>query len=102
MKFGDRAALKLERSYPMLHKVPTTPERNRELAEIHNTARRLGMSEFARRALQYSVTGKESALLMTATERRAVIDELERTCRTPVPAPLVVSDEEALAILGGY
>jgi phage gp16-like protein len=82
--------------------VPTTPERNRELAEIHNAARRLGMSEFARRALMYEVTGKESALLMNVAERRAVIDELERTCRQPAPAPLVVSDEEALAILGGY
>jgi hypothetical protein len=86
----------------MLHKVPTTPERNRELAEIHNTARRLGMSEFARRALMYEVTGKESALLMTATERRAVIEELERTRRQPAPlSPADYSDAACLDILNG-
>lgn len=79
--------------------VPTTPERNAELAAIHATARRLGMSEFQRRALQYDVTGKESCLLMSAEERRAVIDELERIPAKPAPR-LVVSDEEALAILG--
>ncbi len=81
--------------------VLTNPQRNRDLAEIHSQARRLGMSEFQRRALQYDVTGKESCLLMSAEECKAVITELERTCIQPAPR-LEVSDEEALDILGGY
>ena len=73
--------------------------RNRELGQIHGTARRLGMSEFQRRALQYDVTGRESCLEMSQSERQAVIDELYRVKVTPAPVE-VVTDEEALEILG--
>ena len=83
------------------HKPATIPERNADLATIHQTARDLGMSEFARRALQFEITGKESALLMTATERRQVISalEAEATSRRPAP-PEAVTDAQALEILG--
>ena len=74
-------------------------QRNKELGAIHGTARKLGMGEFQRRALQYEVTGKESCLEMSAEERQAVIDELHRVKVTPAPAQ-VVTDEEALEILG--
>ncbi len=73
--------------------------RNKDLAAIHGTARRLGMGEFQRRALQYDVTGRESCVEMNAAERAAVIEELNRMKVTPRPAE-VVTDEEALEILG--
>ena len=73
--------------------------RNKELGAIHGTARKLGMGEFQRRALQYEVTGKESCLEMNEVERRAVIDELNRTKVQPHPVE-IVTDEEALEILG--
>ena len=57
--------------------VPTTLERNRDLAKIHACARNLGMSEFQCRALQFDVTGTESCLYMSAEERAAVIAELQ-------------------------
>jgi phage gp16-like protein len=81
--------------------VPTTPERNRDLAKIHAAARRQGMSEFVYRSTLYEVTGKESALLMTAEERRTVIDELNK----PAPAPKYADDDcsdEAMLVLLGY
>lgn len=84
----------------MLHRPSTTPDRNHDLATIHATARKLGMSEFQRRAVQYDVTGKESCLLMSAAERQAVISELERTRIQPRPVEYV-SDAEAQSILDG-
>ena len=84
-----------------LHPPITTAQRNADLATIHQTARNLGLSEFARRSLQYEVTGRESCLEMNATERRQVIDalEAEAASRRP-PTPEVVTDEMALEILG--
>ena len=75
--------------------------RTQELRSIHSTARNLGMSEFARRALQYEVTGRESCLEMTTEERHQVIDalETEAASRRP-PTPEMVTDEMALEILG--
>ena len=85
--------------------VPTTPARNRDLAKIHGEARRQGMSDFARRALQYEVTGKESALLMNEAERAAVIAEMTRERMQPAPAPKFAdddcSDEAMLELLWG-
>ncbi len=82
--------------------VPTTPERNRDLGKIHAAAHRQGMSEFAYRATLYDVTGKDSALLMDATERRTVIDELHRVKAAPTPkyADDDFSDEACLDLLG--
>ena len=75
--------------------------RTQELRTIHSTARNLGMSEFARRALQFEVTGKESALLMNEAERRKVISALEAEAASRRPAPPeVVTDAQALEILG--
>lgn len=51
------------------------------------------MSEFQRRALQYSVTGKESCLEMTAPERQVVIAELQRERMQPAPAPKFADDD---------
>ena len=83
------------------HKPATTPERNQDLKRIHSVARDLGVSEFARRALQFEITGKESALLMTADERRQVISALEAEAASRRPAPPeVVTDAQALEILG--
>ena len=65
--------------------VPTTPERNKDLARIHASAKKLGLGEFQRRALQYDVTGKESCLLMSDDERRLVIDELRVEAARPAP-----------------
>ena len=82
--------------------VPTTPARNRDLGKIHGTARRLGMGEFQRRALQYDVTGRESCVEMSAAERRAVIAELDRVKAQPAPkyADDDFSDEACLDLLG--
>lgn len=82
--------------------VPTTPERNRDLGKIHAAARRQGLSEFAYRATLYDVTGKDSALLMDASERRAVIDELHRVKVAPAPkyADDDCSDAAMLELLG--
>ncbi len=87
----------------MTHSKPaTTPERNRDLAAIHKGARRLGMGEFQRRALQYAETGRESCLEMTATERAAVIAELERVRRQSAPlSPSDYSDDAMLDLLNG-
>ena len=78
--------------------------RNKELAAIHGTARRLGMSKFQRRALQYDVTGRESCIEMSASERQAVIAELNRIKAQPAPAPKYAdddfSDEACLELLG--
>ena len=79
--------------------VPTTPERNADLARIHSEARRQGMSEFARRALQYAVTGQESCLLMSGAERKAVIAELEKQA-APKYADDDYSDEACRELLG--
>ena len=73
--------------------------RTQELRTIHSTARNLGLSEFARRSLQYEVTGRESCLEMNATERRQVIDALETEAASRRPA-LDYSDEACLEILG--
>ena len=73
--------------------------RNKDLAAIHGTARKLGMGEFQRRALQYDVTGRESCVEMNEGERQAVIAELNRVRVQPRPVE-VVTDEEALEILG--
>ena len=84
-------------------KVITTPERNQDLADIHKMARDLGMSEFARRALQFEVTGKESCLLMTEDERRAVITALEEETAKRRPATEIDdSDEFLTAMLEGF
>ena len=74
-------------------------ERNADLRRIHGTARKLGLSEFGRRALQYEVTGRESCLEMTAEERAAVIQEMAVVKMQPAPSE-VVTDAEALEILG--
>lgn len=73
--------------------------RTKELGIIHAEAKRQGMSEFQRRALQFEVTGKESCVGMTQAERKAVIVALKEQTRKPAPAQ-AVSDEEALEILG--
>ena len=80
----------------------SNPTRTQELGRIHATARKLGMSDFQRRALQYDVTGRESCLEMSETERRAVIDELNRVKVTPAPkyADDDCSDEVCLDLLG--
>ncbi len=79
-----------------------SPTRNKELGAIHGAARRLGMGEFQRRALQYDVTGKESCLEMNASERAAVIAELTRVKAQPAPkyADDDFSDEACLELLG--
>ena len=85
------------------HPPTNTPARNSDLKRIHSTARNLGMSEFARRALQFEVTGKESALLMTATERAATINALETEAATRRPVPTIDhTDEAALQDLLGW
>jgi hypothetical protein len=79
--------------------------RNKDLAAIHGTARRLGLGEFQRRALQYDVTGRESCLEMNAAERRAVIEELNRVKVQPAPTPKYTDDDcsdEACVELLGY
>lgn len=82
--------------------------RTQDLRKIHGTARKLGMGEFQRRALQYDVTGRESCLEMTATERAVVIAELTKPAPkpartaskwTPVHAPKYAADDTSDAAM---
>ena len=76
--------------------------RNKDLGVIHGTARKLGLSDFQRRALQYDVTGRESCLEMSQAERQAVINELHAVKVKPAPryADDDCSDEACLELLG--
>ena len=83
------------------HPPKNSPERQRDLATIHQTAREIGLSEFAYRALLTETTGRDSCLLMTSAERRQIIDTLEAEAASRRPAPPeVVTDAQALEILG--
>ena len=53
---------------------------------IFGMCKTLGMSEDDRRALVYSVTGKESTKELTGSQTEAVIGELRKRCGS-VPAP---------------
>lgn len=85
----------------------STPQRattrNRDLARIHALARDLELGEAAYRSVLYCLTGKRSAAELDASERGKVIAFMasELTAkRRAAYAREVVSDEEALAILG--
>jgi phage gp16-like protein len=80
--------------------VHTTPERNADLGKIHAAARRQGMSEFVYRSTLYATTGKDSAFLMSADERRTVITELTKPAPAPKYADDDCSDEAMLELLG--
>lgn len=84
-------------------------QRRTELSIIHAEAQRQGLSEFKRRALQFSLTGHESAVTMNQEERRMVISALREEAKRPAPGTYLdcylartetVSDAEALAVLG--
>jgi hypothetical protein len=77
--------------------------RNKQLAKIHVLARDLNLSKQAYRNICQAITGKRSAGDMSNGERRTVIDFLSTQAKpiTPHVEHPPVSDEEALAILGG-
>ena len=86
-----------------LHPPKNTPARQRDLTRIHKIQRNLGMSEFVYRATLTETTGKDSALLMNATERRQVIDALETEAAARRPVPTIDhTDEAALQDLLGW
>jgi len=66
----------------------TTDRRRRLLGLVHAAAKRLGMDDDARRAMQQRVTGKASAADMSDAELVAVCAELARLgADIHVPAP---------------
>jgi hypothetical protein len=65
-----------------------TDRRRRLLGLVHSSAKRLGMDDDARRAMQRRVTGKDSAADMSEAELVAVCAELARLgADIHVPAP---------------